>query len=84
MPTPWMIYGANGYTGELIAREAVSRRLKPVLGGRTAARWSGSPRASACSRACSISQIRRRPREASRGSGLSCIVPDRSRQLLHR
>lgn len=36
MRTPWMIYGANGYTGELIAREAVSRGLKPVLAGRTA------------------------------------------------
>jgi short subunit dehydrogenase-like uncharacterized protein len=36
--TPWMIYGANGYTGELIAREAVRRGLKPVLAGRTAAR----------------------------------------------
>jgi short subunit dehydrogenase-like uncharacterized protein len=23
----WMIYGANGYTGELIAREAVARGL---------------------------------------------------------
>src|SRR5262245_28106508 len=33
-----MIYGANGYTGELIAREAVSRGLKPVLAGRTAAK----------------------------------------------
>lgn len=32
----WMIYGANGYTGELIAREAVSRGLSPVLGGRNA------------------------------------------------
>lgn len=31
---PWMIYGANGYTGELIAREAVRRGLKPVLAGR--------------------------------------------------
>ena len=30
----WMIYGANGYTGELCAREAVSRGLKPVLAGR--------------------------------------------------
>ncbi len=30
----WMIYGANGYTGELIAREAARRRLKPVLAGR--------------------------------------------------
>ncbi|PJZ24579.1 saccharopine dehydrogenase [Leptospira hartskeerlii] len=31
----WMIYGANGYTGELIARRAVSRGLKPVLAGRS-------------------------------------------------
>ena len=38
MSTPWMIYGANGYTGELIAREAVSRGLQPVLAGRTAAK----------------------------------------------
>jgi short subunit dehydrogenase-like uncharacterized protein len=38
MPKPWMIYGANGYTGELIAREAVSRGLKPMLAGRTAAK----------------------------------------------
>lgn len=30
----WMIYGANGYTGELIAREARKRYLKPVLAGR--------------------------------------------------
>lgn len=30
----WMIYGANGYTGELIAREAKTRGLSPVLGGR--------------------------------------------------
>lgn len=31
----WLIYGANGYTGELIAREAVRRGLKPVLAGRS-------------------------------------------------
>lgn len=30
----WMIYGANGYTGELIAREAARRGLRPVLAGR--------------------------------------------------
>lgn len=30
----WMIYGANGYTGELIAREAARRGLQPVLAGR--------------------------------------------------
>ncbi len=31
----WMIYGANGYTGELIAREALRRGLKPFLAGRS-------------------------------------------------
>ncbi|WP_414430964.1 saccharopine dehydrogenase family protein [Alcanivorax sp. IL3] len=34
----WMIYGANGYTGELIAREAVRRGQKPVLAGRSQAK----------------------------------------------
>ena len=34
----WMIYGANGYSGELIAREARRRGLKPVLAGRSAER----------------------------------------------
>lgn len=32
----WMIYGANGYTGELIAREAARRGFAPVLAGRSA------------------------------------------------
>ncbi|HEX9984272.1 MAG TPA: saccharopine dehydrogenase NADP-binding domain-containing protein [Thermoanaerobaculia bacterium] len=36
MQTMWMIYGANGYTGELIAREAVKRGERPILAGRTA------------------------------------------------
>src|SRR6266542_1166315 len=35
---PWMIYGANGYTGELIAREAVRRGHRPILAGRHAAK----------------------------------------------
>jgi short subunit dehydrogenase-like uncharacterized protein len=30
----WLIYGANGYTGRLIAKEAVHRGLRPVLAGR--------------------------------------------------
>jgi short subunit dehydrogenase-like uncharacterized protein len=30
----WLIYGANGYTGRLIAREAVRRGLSPILAGR--------------------------------------------------
>jgi short subunit dehydrogenase-like uncharacterized protein len=29
-----LIYGANGYTGELIAREAVRRGMQPILAGR--------------------------------------------------
>ena len=33
-----MIYGANGYTGDLIAREAKRRGANPVLAGRTAAK----------------------------------------------
>lgn len=31
----WMIYGANGYTGGLIAREAVKRGMRPILAGRS-------------------------------------------------
>lgn len=30
----WMIYGANGYTGRLVAREAARRGMAPVLAGR--------------------------------------------------
>lgn len=30
----WMVYGANGYTGELVARLAVARGELPVLAGR--------------------------------------------------
>jgi short subunit dehydrogenase-like uncharacterized protein len=33
----WMIYGANGYTGELIARDAARRGHRPLLAGRNAA-----------------------------------------------
>jgi short subunit dehydrogenase-like uncharacterized protein len=33
----WMIYGANGYTGNLMAREAVQRGLHPILAGRNKA-----------------------------------------------
>src|SRR3982751_3462003 len=32
----FLIYGANGYTGELITRYAVERGMKPVLAGRNA------------------------------------------------
>ena len=32
-----LIYGANGYTGQLIVEEAVNKGLKPILGGRNKA-----------------------------------------------
>jgi len=35
MDEPWMLYGANGYTGCLIAREAARRHLKPIVAGRS-------------------------------------------------
>lgn len=35
--THWLIYGANGYTGQLMAAEAVRRGLQPILAGRSAA-----------------------------------------------
>ncbi|HEX8287753.1 MAG TPA: saccharopine dehydrogenase NADP-binding domain-containing protein [Pyrinomonadaceae bacterium] len=35
MSNNFLIYGANGYTGELIAREATRRGLKPILAGRS-------------------------------------------------
>ena len=35
MSPSWLLYGANGYTGELIAREAVARGLRPILAGRS-------------------------------------------------
>jgi saccharopine dehydrogenase (NAD+, L-lysine-forming) len=32
----WMLYGANGYTGQLVAKLAVERGERPVLAGRSA------------------------------------------------
>jgi short subunit dehydrogenase-like uncharacterized protein len=37
MTGPWLLYGANGYTGELVARLAVARGHRPILAGRRAA-----------------------------------------------
>jgi short subunit dehydrogenase-like uncharacterized protein len=44
----WLLYGANGYTGELIAREAVRRGLRPVLAGRNAQAIEALGRELAC------------------------------------
>ncbi len=40
MKNSWMIYGAYGYTGELLSEEAVRRGYKPILGGRSAEKLS--------------------------------------------
>src|SRR4051794_3177020 len=32
----WMIYGANGYVGRLVAREAIALGERPLLAGRSA------------------------------------------------
>jgi short subunit dehydrogenase-like uncharacterized protein len=37
MHNQFVIYGANGYTGALIAREAAARGQRPILAGRNAA-----------------------------------------------
>jgi saccharopine dehydrogenase (NAD+, L-lysine-forming) len=34
----WMLYGANGYTGQLLAKLALERGERPVLAGRNAAK----------------------------------------------
>jgi short subunit dehydrogenase-like uncharacterized protein len=44
----FLIYGANGYTGELIAREAVRRGHRPILAGRHAERVEPLARELAC------------------------------------
>ncbi|HET9765594.1 MAG TPA: saccharopine dehydrogenase, partial [Thermoanaerobaculia bacterium] len=41
MQSSFLLYGAYGYTGELIAREAAARGLRPLLAGRDAGRGGG-------------------------------------------
>ncbi|MBI5279247.1 MAG: saccharopine dehydrogenase NADP-binding domain-containing protein [Burkholderiales bacterium] len=38
MADTWLLYGATGYTGNLIAREAARRGMRPVLAGRDVAK----------------------------------------------
>lgn len=40
MATQWVLYGATGYTGQLIAEEAVRRGHRPLLAGRSAGKLS--------------------------------------------
>jgi short subunit dehydrogenase-like uncharacterized protein len=41
MADPLLVYGATGYTGRLIVREALARGLRPVLGGRSRDKVAG-------------------------------------------
>jgi len=46
VPQPsWLLYGAYGYTGDLIAREALRRGLTPILAGRDRSRLAAQARA---------------------------------------
>jgi short subunit dehydrogenase-like uncharacterized protein len=52
-----LLYGAYGYTGELIAREAVRRGLEPILAGRDAAAVGALARELALpARCCALDQ----------------------------
>ncbi|MBC7984977.1 MAG: saccharopine dehydrogenase NADP-binding domain-containing protein [Candidatus Obscuribacterales bacterium] len=44
----WLLYGANGYTGELIARAAVAQGSKPILAGRSTSRIQALAKELAC------------------------------------
>jgi short subunit dehydrogenase-like uncharacterized protein len=48
VPGPLLVYGAYGYTGELVARRAVERGLAPVLAGRDSERVVRVARALGC------------------------------------
>jgi short subunit dehydrogenase-like uncharacterized protein len=65
----WLIYGAAGYTGELIAREAVRRGERPILAGRNAAKITALADQLGCPRHIF-------PLESSRGLGLALADAD--------
>lgn len=55
-PRKLLIYGATGYTGELVAAEAVARGLDPILAGRNHSRLAKLSRRLGCEfRVCDLS-----------------------------
>jgi short subunit dehydrogenase-like uncharacterized protein len=48
MSRPLLVYGAYGYSGELISRHAVERGLRPILAGRDGARLAPLARELGC------------------------------------
>ncbi len=77
MPSILVIYGAYGYTGELVARHAVERGLAPVLAGRDSERLARLARELGCPwRAFPLSDpdaVRRGVEDA--GAVLHCAGP---------
>lgn len=59
MASHWMIYGANGYTGRLVAEQAQREGLTPLLGGRNPAACTPSAASSGWSAGSSTWGIRR-------------------------
>ena len=68
----WMIYGANGYTGRLIAREAVAGGMRPVLAGRNAAEIEKLAAELACP--CRVFRLRKVEHIAEQLMGLSAVL----------
>ena len=68
----WMIYGANGYTGRLIAREAVGRGERPVLAGRSRGKIEPLARELGCE--SRVFKLRRAQQTASHLEGLAAVL----------
>ena len=72
MNKPWMIYGANGYTGELIAREAARRGHTPVLAGRNEEKVAALAKALGLEHRCFALDA---PRAVDRGlAGMALVI----------
>jgi short subunit dehydrogenase-like uncharacterized protein len=66
MPPSLLIYGATGFTGRLIAQEAVTRGLRPVLCGRSPGRLKGA--------AAALGGLAHRVASLEPGGGLEAII----------
>ena len=71
----WMIYGANGYTGSLIAASAVAEGLNPILAGRDASKIEALAKELGCPfRVFSLSSAEATAKHL---SGVSAVRADR-------
>lgn len=75
MPTDansWMIYGANGYTGRLIAARAVADGWKPILAGRDAVKIEAIAKELDCS--CRVFSLTSAEVAAKHLDGVSAVL----------